>query len=203
MKGVTSLFHGERGSSKVSIHTPNEGSDSMRGLDGSGFIQFQSTLPMKGVTQGSICLAPLSSFQSTLPMKGVTCRVRDAGRRIRVSIHTPNEGSDTTPEDALERAIMFQSTLPMKGVTLGIRLLLMMIYVSIHTPNEGSDQMSNRSPGFMAPTFQSTLPMKGVTYGLAQFVPELVFQSTLPMKGVTFWMTVISTRSWCFNPHSQ
>ncbi len=64
----------------VSIHTPNEGSDMAPSVPSLTLMVFQSTLPMKGVTQ----YKPVHIVTPT------------------VSIHTPNEGSDTVK--ALVRA---------------------------------------------------------------------------------------------------
>ncbi len=117
MKGVTKRLDIFVHPRNVSIHTPNEGSDYgvliMDWIDS----KFQSTLPMKGVTTKRVVREPGIKFQSTLPMKGVTSwlanklRYRwfqstlpmkgvtlfDTERWIDeiVSIHTPNEGSDT------------------------------------------------------------------------------------------------------------
>ncbi len=79
----------------VSIHTPNEGSD------------------IDAALQLILGLA----FQSTLPMKGVTQRCGRAGGSLGVSIHTPNEGSDVDPAGNIKPDKEFQSTLSMKGVT--------------------------------------------------------------------------------------
>jgi len=94
---------------------------------------------MKGVTSAAFILLAFERFQSTLPMKGVTLTIIQQRRIIFVSIHTPNEGSDSRGEGPCAGRAMFQSTLPMKGVTpifFHERLKIM---------------------------FQSTLPMKGVT----------------------------------------
>ncbi len=78
-------------------------------------------------------------FQSTLPMKGVTRLAYAVGVSDRVSIHTPNEGSDLATEVEGWVSMSFQSTLPMKGVTWQYFDSPDRVIVSIHTPNEGSD----------------------------------------------------------------
>ncbi len=141
---------------------------------------FQSTLPMKGVTKTTIYFVPyVGGFQSTLPMKGVTISYELARVFKGVSIHTPNEGSDSDSLQKTSRPSKFQSTLPMKGVTKGNAFV----------------ETSLR--------FQSTLPMKGVTKHSSRLVKPFGFQSTLPMKGVT--LQCLLSRRWlqCFNPHSQ
>ena len=72
---------------------------------------------MKGATSSVFMVTPFGKqFQSTLPMKGATLLGALIVKRIIVSIHAPNEGSDRTKRNADGR----QS-------------------VSIHAPNEGSD----------------------------------------------------------------
>ncbi len=73
-------------------------------------------------------------------MKGVTSGADvQRNRRIFVSIHTPNEGSDYVGQSKNIHNRLFQSTLPMKGVTPPAAIMLLFQLVSIHTPNEGSD----------------------------------------------------------------
>ncbi len=62
-------------------------------------VGFQSTLPMKGVTWILLNYQIVEAFQSTLPMKGVTQEWRARERDDDVSIHTPNEGSDSGERD--------------------------------------------------------------------------------------------------------
>ena len=81
----------------------------------------------------------LDAFQSTLPMKGATPDDQPMPDYDHVSIHAPNEGSDTI-------ACYTSSAL----------------VVSIHAPNEGSDPKRPRNQQ-RRNAFQSTLPMKGAT----------------------------------------
>ena len=60
--------------------------------------------------------------------------------KVLVSIHAPNEGSDTAWLDSARRN-MFQSTLPMKGATKSQFAEAVKQKVSIHAPNEGSDEL--------------------------------------------------------------
>jgi len=63
----------------VSIHTPNEGSDDIIRHPLNRLREFQSTLPMKGVTIPVLIKGVEGKFQSTLPMKGVTAK---SGKKI-------------------------------------------------------------------------------------------------------------------------
>ena len=77
-------------------------------------------------------------FQSTLPMKGATKQTAQTNEAQKVSIHAPNEGSDSHLLFPTHTRLLFQSTLPMKGATLSKRIINCK-KVSIHAPNEGSD----------------------------------------------------------------
>ncbi len=68
---------------------------------------FQSTLPMKGVTETQQKLKRAIEFQSTLPMKGVTGKPDLEQWAKGVSIHTPNEGSDAWINYQIEIAKCF------------------------------------------------------------------------------------------------
>ena len=56
-------------------------------------------------------------FQSTLPLRGVTITWRDARFIVMISIHTPLAGSDPCRTVPFSRPLTFQSTLPLQGVT--------------------------------------------------------------------------------------
>ena len=102
----------------VSIHAPRTGSDKMRHTSAARLHLFQSTLPARGATVGTMLSGTTSVFQSTLPARGATgtqgrtrrtsCRFNPRSphgeRRQRslpraegsiVSIHAPRTGSDT------------------------------------------------------------------------------------------------------------
>ena len=79
----------------ISIHTPHAGSDATHAYVSLAYAEFQSTLPMRGVTGiPDVEIATPDEFQSTLPMRGVT-----------------EQKNDIIEVDG------FQSTLPMRGVT--------------------------------------------------------------------------------------
>ena len=58
---------------RISIHAPREGSDDNRNLGPAILIRFQSTLPVRGATQGLCAIGT---------------------QRLSISIHAPREGSD-------------------------------------------------------------------------------------------------------------
>ncbi len=95
---------------------------------------------MKGVTFPILACYFLIQFQSTLPMKGVT-RWDASGycpRLQSVSIHTPNEGSDgaLACDDVVVEVSIHT---PNEGSDPYAFPPSRPEYVSIHTPNEGSD----------------------------------------------------------------
>ena len=95
MKGATRTYIANRIFERVSIHAPNEGSD-RPSIPILIMGEFQSTVLMKGATTWRIrSAARTTRFQSTLPMKGATREDRGTMCLVCVSIHAPNEGSDT------------------------------------------------------------------------------------------------------------
>ncbi len=164
---------------EVSIHTPHAGSDPFELHDYSYLGEFQSTLPMQGVTGRALFQFVELGFQSTLPMQGVTQDFRQCVCRSSVSIHTPHAGSDTLDAEPETDRAAFQSTLPMQGVTWLEKDNGGRQDVSIHTPHAGSD-----------------LPDSDVEIGPAEF------QSTLPMQGVTLTAVGVDPSRGGFNPHS-
>ena len=104
----------------ISIHTPLAGSDVLLTDVRSRPYSFQSTLPLRGVTDQRENSAQDYEFQSTLPLRGVT----------QNRLGTAN------------RNAIFQSTLPLRGVTTAPRRNRRKHTISIHTPLAGSDAVS-------------------------------------------------------------
>ena len=129
----------------------------------------------------------------------------DASRRsalapIRISIHAPRVGSDTSSSrtrlcpryfnprsprgERLNRvqrvahSFLFQSTLPAWGATRSLARPRCVAIISIHAPRVGSDVY------------------------VASFGPRPTFQSTLPAWGATLRALAARSRSWHFNPRS-
>ena len=57
MKGATGAQQQKVINDVVSIHAPNEGSDTVEYIKGYNLYKFQSTLPMKGATRVNALLA--------------------------------------------------------------------------------------------------------------------------------------------------
>ena len=111
-------------------------------------------------------------FQSTLPMRGVTNHNGDCIVNDGISIHTPHAGSDSPKLCSMRLSAGFQSTLPMRGVThqliseRGERIWKFQSTLPMRGVTK-SDYI--RSVKWLE--FQSTLPMRGVTrpgYGAVQ-----------------------------------
>ncbi len=77
-------------------------------------------------------------------MKGATKTIGAQCLSWFVSIHAPNEGSDTVAQFTYTVTWTFQSTLPMKGATPALEHISDNEMVSIHAPNEGSDEIPTR-----------------------------------------------------------
>ncbi len=78
-------------------------------------------------------------FQSTLPVRGATEGKRKEVCNIIISIHAPREGSDFVDEREVWQSVRFQSTLPVRGATPHRLLQPRPGDISIHAPREGSD----------------------------------------------------------------
>ena len=87
----------------ISIHTPLAGSDSFSQAYSRGDVIFQSTLPLRGVTQSGKQVAITDVFQSTLPLRGVTSGHVELREHAFISIHTPLAGSDRRNETFLTK----------------------------------------------------------------------------------------------------
>ena len=146
-------------------------------------------------------------FQSTLPARGATDGCRSKRAKQEISIHAPRTGSDRTEEVTQISRELFQSTLPARGATKhGLPLDIHAKYfnprsphgerrrlvrrmgqrrdfnprsphgerlesarrnedagnISIHAPRTGSDMLSF-SVAASPKQFQSTLPARGAT----------------------------------------
>jgi len=103
-----------------------------------------------------------------------------------ISIHAPNEGSDSRAPLSVLGEFLFQSTLPMKGATSkGISHLFYRI-ISIHAPNEGSDIIQAYVKRVIV-YISIHAPNEGSdSFGISENKPLFIFQSTLPMKGATY-----------------
>ena len=56
----------------ISIHAPRAGSDDVNYNRATYFMEFQSTLPVRGATNGIRTTLTAIKFQSTLPVRGAT-----------------------------------------------------------------------------------------------------------------------------------
>ena len=145
---------------------------------------FQSTLPLREVTDVNKLKNDVNTFQSTLPLREVTKLSHQTGNRMVISIHTSPEGSDVFGGILCVGLSVFQSTLPLREVTYTSGMM------------------------FCVWRFQSTLPLREVTapplcthirttYFNPHFpwgkwhrrfltIPvDYTFQSTLPLREVT------------------
>ena len=80
----------------------------------------------------------IEEFQSTLPVRGVTVISDRAFSPIFISIHTPREGSDLYAKFTLDENGISIHT-PREGSDSPGLGLLRFCGISIHTPREGSD----------------------------------------------------------------
>ena len=102
-------------------------------------MEFQSTLPVRGVTIQSGYKVKTTIISIHTPREGSDHQMCRIVRHRKISIHTPREGSDMPDGREVGGKVRFQSTLPVRGVTRGSVLRTVRYKISIHTPREGSD----------------------------------------------------------------
>ena len=160
----------------ISIHAPRAGSDRQSEQERCASLRFQSTLPVRGATNGARQQKQDEQFQSTLPVRGATSDPQARSDPFLISIHAPRAGSDEhsrtarmkkrdfnprspcgeRPQKSYRRShlIRFQSTLPVRGATEIVDKAYRMMEISIHAPRAGSDHISGcrvRPDGYFNP----------------------------------------------------
>ena len=196
----------------ISTHAPHAGSDttSIRPMAACPNFNSRSPCRERPLVAGKEMLLLL--FQSTLPMRGATMGTVPAVPGRLISTHAPHAGSDSNHRELVsggayfnprspcgERhtlygtintvrkfqptlpmrgatvirgvekfAIKFQPTLPMRGATLEVFSYADTPNISTHAPHAGSDL----TPAFQRRhqcRFQPTLPMRGATVDCTVF----------------------------------
>ena len=97
LRGVTAARQRVHARIFISIHTPLAGSDE-RGHDLDRSEPISIHTPLAGSDSAAFISVPsLSIFQSTLPLRGVTESFDERVVVVDISIHTPLAGSDLPP----------------------------------------------------------------------------------------------------------
>ena len=116
---------------------------------------------MRGETKPQKFITGYVKFQSTLPMRGETEDFRNLNRAVYISIHSPHAGRDGNRKARYEPSwhfnplspcgerpllprsmavcSIFQSTLPMRGETIMRFRFINASSISIHSPHAGRD----------------------------------------------------------------
>ena len=171
------------------------------------FIEFQSTLLLRGATRTAGSGLPSNIFQSTLLMRGATLCRQSWDNALVISIHAPHARSDKTMQGRSPRTLHFNPRSSCEERRKPYRAKSGTKSISIHAPHARSDRASASSyigsaisihapharsdicphsrnlPGI---TFQSTLLMRGATAISIQYYIATLFQSTLLMRGATY-----------------
>ncbi len=168
--------------------------------------RFQSTLPLRGATMGSLLYNIPIAFQSTLPLRGATLVVTYVCTPI--FYFNPRSPYGERPASGYNLVVndIFQSTLPLRGATRSDQQCSRTGVISIHAPLTGSDKPppETRLPSWIsihAPLTGSDacgLPLRcggnnfnpRSPYGerpprRARSRASVRFQSTLPLRGAT------------------
>ena len=116
--GATTRLHKQKRPRPVSIHAPPGGRDENHQDLTNCERMFQSTRPLGGATKALYAKRfIIISFNPRAPWGA---RLSAPGRRnpaIRVSIHAPPGGRDSSKVTSTETATRFQSTRPLGGAT--------------------------------------------------------------------------------------
>ena len=124
----------------ISIHAPRGGSDAFSPAFGSFLGNFNPRSPWGERLLGVSRLdGSAQSFQSTLPVGGATEVLSVPPFTLRISIHAPRGGSDTSSRGRPAARFQFQSTLPVGGATVLRPKKGKDGKISIHAPRGGSD----------------------------------------------------------------
>ena len=141
---------------------------------------------------------------------------------VRISIHAPRTGSDTSCPTSRQRHSAFQSTLPARGATMSMSITIYPPSISIHAPRTGSDDerggiagevdFNPRSPHGERHTFrcwllrlgifQSTLPARGATRAAQHQQKCNLISIHAPRTGSDKWTAFMSPPRGYFNPRS-
>ena len=120
---------------------------------------------------------------------------------MRVSIHAPRVGSDTSLDMKGLDDAMFQSTLPVWGATEGYCSSANERRVSIHAPRVGSDG-DRSSLLWQRRCFNPRSPCGERHVALGGEKNAIKFQSTLPVWGATLASRGAASSTRRFNPRS-
>lgn len=148
-------------------------------------IQFQSTPPVKSVTNQAEMYAKIDAhFNSRPPRKVQRIRLRYTLKSARISIRTPHKGARSPkPMRRLQKST-FQSTPPVKSVMDWVgRMPRSAQFQS--TPLREARGSSDARRGYFNPR-----PMKRVK-NRAERRDRREFQSTLPMKRIIIYNTAM------------
>ncbi len=135
------------------------------------------------------------------PREGSDSTFRTQVGALTVSIHAPREGSDVFPHWLTASVSRFQSTLPVRGATRLKVVDRVGLGVSIHAPREGSDAVFSCWVAGLC-RFQSTLPVRGATQAVAQVPSGLRVSIHAPREGSDRPSSRRCCRPRGFNPRS-
>ncbi len=147
-------------------------------------VQFQSTHPVRGATEGEPTVNDRLMISIHAPREGCDRGGRHRHPRVSISIHAPREGCDFLSVCNCAFCA-FQSTHPVRGATARIMDVPRNSDISIHAPREGCDVNVGRDPS-PYDRFQSTHPVRGATTRNSRKDTLMAkFQSTHPVRGAT------------------
>ena len=127
----------------ISIHASHEGSDTPSWAACIMAPRFQSTLPAREATKGSIDSFMGSVISIHASREGSDKQMPTSGTGQIISIHASREGSDEISLGLFLCVFLFQSTLPAREATVSESARTRYLHISIHASREGSDSSSH------------------------------------------------------------
>ena len=129
------------------------------------FMQFQSTLPLRGATCATKRFKPKSStFQSTLPLRGATDDNEQVQAAHHISIHTPLAGSDTFTHVGWREPYNYFNPHSPCGERPDWTFFRCMNSGDFNPHSPCGERLQSTPSAVISSLFQSTLPLRGATF---------------------------------------
>ena len=163
IRGATAVTTGLSWASRISIHAPHTGRDSLCESKRLDQQDFNPRAPYGARLLRPILSHGINIFQSTRPIRGATNHIQSAELGIRISIHAPHTGRDSSNNELQLIQQDFNPRAPY-GARLSCFDLLFDFINKDFNPRApyGARQQSSTNQNIDIP-FQSTRPIRGAT----------------------------------------
>ena len=141
-----------------------------------------------------------SAFQSTLPLRGATDGLQIGSINGGISIHAPLTGSDSPPFASCCGCVHFNPRSPYGERRYAAKIVALR-QISIHAPLTGSDRWP-RCHDLYQSDFNPRSPYGERPAETKKTSKKPIFQSTLPLRGATRILPGANLCVLYFNPRS-